>query len=194
MCVIPTTKEQGILVNIGEPESHLMASFPGVVNVRIPITLQTNKSTILDLEEAARSLGGETLVNQTVNIRSDAVSQKIDVLLVRMARDIEVARYFQEKAKSLKFSLDAVLENGEVWSCGHWNGDIWLKELFYSTSDLEQSGIIGWFNEPRIFTVIKVMPMSAAQKIKAIYGEFREVSDRHDGSKSRTCSIESTSR
>lgn len=236
--------EQGHQVTVGAPTIHRTKDAPDTVKLRIPITLQANSAIRQVIEETAQSLGGRTLTDQFQREFFNNAGPRNEVrhtggIVVTMAQDLEVARYFQERIGSLQFTINIELENGDVQACMDWAENRDQRSVFYLESnplapvswlgnrkfsnrygvveDLADywrkpnSSLVRWignlyvliagsldpidprifgtdtiprelwgrvviFEDVRQFTVTTVLPTIAAKRIKAIRGEFIDVS------------------
>ncbi|MGH7259722.1 MAG: hypothetical protein ACREI9_03440 [Nitrospiraceae bacterium] len=126
--------EQGILVKIGEPTSHLLANDPGRTKIRMPVTLQSNRAIIQSIEETARTLGGKTWVAEYERSGGTVRRQLLGVV-IRMGKDVNLAHYFQGEIRALSFVLNVQLENGEEWSCKDWHENESLTHPLYSETN-----------------------------------------------------------
>jgi hypothetical protein len=127
---------EGFLIKIGEPTSHMTEGDSEKVKLRVPVTLRTSEEIRLMIKETAQSLGGKTIDLQLVRKFLDE-QHKTQGTLIMMGKDAETARYFQMRVGALTFSVNVETENGDRWICNKWaTNEDRISPLYLETSPI----------------------------------------------------------
>lgn len=165
--VIQTIVRSGYVITVGNIKALPLSGKSDTLVINVPLTMKVSDSLHEAVTIATKALGGTVLTNLTVSLMnghnefplrigtesgygigrtSDGKRQnfgpKFTVNLVRIARDLETATYFQEEVRRQAFVVTFLNGENEVSSChlGSW-------------SYLAALGMQDWFERRRILPV-----------------------------------------
>jgi hypothetical protein len=115
--------DQGFVVTLTpldeiKKRAELLAS--GEYGLTIDVTLKASPAARDALETAARELGGQSM-DATLEVDVGMIS--LQARAVRISDDPKILEYFQRRIRSLVFTAELVLQNGESYACS--TGDPW---------------------------------------------------------------------
>ena len=103
----------GHLIDVGQPKVLQVGGKSDQAAVIVSLTLSPSPSVILAAKEAARELGGEAreqelqhVVQSSLLVGVNPDSSSVKASLVRVAKDIEPARYFQEQITKMTLFIE----------------------------------------------------------------------------------------
>ena len=118
--------EDGHVITVGQPKVLPLSKNSGQSNVVIPLTLTASPSIVMAAKESTRTLAGFVEEAQPLHlIRSQVLigdreadsTVSVKVTMLRVAKDLELARYFQERISNLSLSVEFARGNGQLAQC-----------------------------------------------------------------------------
>ena len=118
--------EDGHVITVGQPKVLPLSKNSGQSNVVIPLTLTASPSIVIAAKETARTLVGVVEEELLLHLRHSRVligdreadsTVSVKATMLRVAKDLELARYFQERISNLSLSLELARGNGQLAQC-----------------------------------------------------------------------------
>ena len=118
--------EDGQVITVGQPKVLPLSRNAAQSKVVVPLTLTVSPSILLAAKETARTLAGVIEEEQPLHlVRSQVLigegetnrTAPVKVTMLRVAKDLELARYFQERISNLSLSVELAKSNGQLAQC-----------------------------------------------------------------------------
>lgn len=118
--------EDGQVITVGQPKVLPLSRNAAQSKVVVPLTLTAAPSILIAAKETIRTLAGVIeeaqplhLVRSQVLIgeREADTNASVTVTMLRVAKDLELARYFQERISNLSLSVELARSNGQLVQC-----------------------------------------------------------------------------
>ena len=118
--------EDGQVITVGQPKVLPLSRNAAQSKVVVPLTLTASPSILLAAKETARTLAGVIEEAQPLHlVRSQVLigegesdrTAPVTVTMLRVAKDLELARYFQERISNLSLSVELARSKGQLAQC-----------------------------------------------------------------------------
>jgi hypothetical protein len=118
--------EDGQVITVGQPKALPLSRNAAQSKVVVPLTLTASPSILLAAKETARTLAGVIEEAQPLHlVRSQVLigegetdrTASVTVTMLRVAKDLELARYFQERISNLSLFVELAKSNGQLAQC-----------------------------------------------------------------------------
>lgn len=129
--------EDDQVITVGQPKVLPLSKNSGQSSIVVPLTLTSSPSIVMAAKESARTLAGVVEEEQPLHlIRSQVLigdrevdsTVSIKVTMLRIAKDLTLARYFQERISNLSLSMELARGNGQLARCSiRYFGDVVLS-------------------------------------------------------------------
>ena len=110
--------EDGQVITVGQPKLLPLSRNAAESKVVVPLTLTASSSILIAAKETARTLAGVIEEEQPLHlVRSQVIigegetdrTASVTVTMLRAAKDLGLARYFQERISNLSLSVELVI-------------------------------------------------------------------------------------
>jgi hypothetical protein len=118
--------EDGQVITVGQPKALPLSRNAAQSKVVVPLTLTASPSILLAAKETARTLAGVIEEEQPLHLVHSQViigegetdrTASVTVTMLRVAKDLGLARYFQERISNLSLSVELVRSKGQLAQC-----------------------------------------------------------------------------
>jgi hypothetical protein len=118
--------EDGQVITVGQPKILPLSRNATESKVVVPLTLTASPSILLAAQEATRTLAGDFEEAQPLHlVRSQVLlgggetdrTASVMVTMLRVAKDLGLARYFQERISNLSLSVELARSNSQLAKC-----------------------------------------------------------------------------
>jgi len=118
--------EDGQVITVGQPKVLSLYKEAAQSKVVVPLTLTASPSILLAAKETARTLAGVIEEEQPLRLVFSQVlfgegetdrTASVKVTMLRVAKDLELARYFQARISNLSLSVELGKSNGQPAQC-----------------------------------------------------------------------------
>jgi len=118
--------EEGQVITVGQPKVLPLSRNAAQSKIFVPLTLTASPSILMPAKETARTLAGVIEEAQPLHlVRSEVLigegesdrTASVTVTMLRVAKDLELARYFQERISNLSLSVELAGSNSQLAQC-----------------------------------------------------------------------------